>query len=228
MLSQLRSGALECFALSGVNVLSTLIPTSSIYGLGFAFPNYDAVWRAMDGQLGPPERSCESMSLWPPSWLLGNSCSSTRPPVRSRIVVDLRARLRLPELRRGVAGDGRAARPDPARADREGREQRGPQGAHRHPDLEALEVLRLADRPHAVGDLAELSTLIPTSSIYGLGFAFPNYDAVWRAMDGQLGQTLRGLEALEVLRLADRPHAVGDLAEAVVPDPVQHHEAARA
>ncbi len=52
MLSQLRSGALECFALSGVNVLSTLIPTSSIYGLGFAFPNYDAVWRAMDGQLG--------------------------------------------------------------------------------------------------------------------------------------------------------------------------------
>ena len=52
MLSQLRSGALESFALSGVNVLSTIIPTSSIYGLGFAFPNYDAVWRAMDGQLG--------------------------------------------------------------------------------------------------------------------------------------------------------------------------------
>ncbi|MFE1599547.1 TRAP transporter substrate-binding protein [Methylobacterium sp. ID0610] len=52
MLSQLRSGALECFALSGVNVLSTLIPTSSIYGLGFAFPNYEAVWRGMDGPLG--------------------------------------------------------------------------------------------------------------------------------------------------------------------------------
>jgi tripartite ATP-independent transporter DctP family solute receptor len=52
MLSQLRAGALESFALSGVNVLSTIIPTSSIYGLGFAFPNYDAVWRAMDGELG--------------------------------------------------------------------------------------------------------------------------------------------------------------------------------
>ena len=52
MLTQLRSGALECFALSGVNVLSTIIPTSSIYGLGFAFPNYDAVWRALDGELG--------------------------------------------------------------------------------------------------------------------------------------------------------------------------------
>ncbi len=52
MLSQLRSGALECFALSGVNVLSTIIPAASIYGLGFAFPDYDAVWRAMDGKLG--------------------------------------------------------------------------------------------------------------------------------------------------------------------------------
>ncbi|GJD53478.1 2,3-diketo-L-gulonate-binding periplasmic protein YiaO [Methylobacterium crusticola] len=52
MLSQLRSGALESFALSGVNVLSTIIPTSSIYGLGFAFPDYAAVWRAMDGPLG--------------------------------------------------------------------------------------------------------------------------------------------------------------------------------
>ena len=37
MFSQLRSGALECFTLSGVNVLSTLIPSASIYGLGFAF-----------------------------------------------------------------------------------------------------------------------------------------------------------------------------------------------
>ncbi|MGY2048009.1 TRAP transporter substrate-binding protein [Methylobacterium sp. JK268] len=52
MLSQLRSGALECFALSGVNVLSSMIPTASIYGLGFAFPNYDAVWRGLDGPLG--------------------------------------------------------------------------------------------------------------------------------------------------------------------------------
>src|SRR5262245_19950504 len=36
MFSQLRAGALECFTLSGVNVLSTLIPSASIYGLGFA------------------------------------------------------------------------------------------------------------------------------------------------------------------------------------------------
>jgi tripartite ATP-independent transporter DctP family solute receptor len=52
MFSQLRSGALECFTLSGVNVLSTLIPSASIYGLGFAFQNYQALWSALDGKLG--------------------------------------------------------------------------------------------------------------------------------------------------------------------------------
>src|SRR5690349_17232397 len=45
MFSQLRSGALECFTLSGNNVLSTMIPGASIYGLGFAFPDDDALWK---------------------------------------------------------------------------------------------------------------------------------------------------------------------------------------
>lgn len=52
MFSQLRSGALECFTLSGVNVLSTILPTAAIYGVGFAFPNYDTLWKALDGPLG--------------------------------------------------------------------------------------------------------------------------------------------------------------------------------
>ncbi|TPQ50810.1 ABC transporter substrate-binding protein [Prosthecomicrobium hirschii] len=52
MFSQLRSGALESFMLSGVNVLSTLIPSASIYGLGFAFKDYQALWSALDGKLG--------------------------------------------------------------------------------------------------------------------------------------------------------------------------------
>jgi TRAP-type transport system periplasmic protein len=52
MFAQLLSGELDCFSLSGVNVLSTLVPTTAIYGVGFAFPNYDAVWRALDGKLG--------------------------------------------------------------------------------------------------------------------------------------------------------------------------------
>ncbi len=52
MFSQLRSGALECFTLSGVNVLSTLIPSAAIYGLGFAWKDYPTLWKAMDGNLG--------------------------------------------------------------------------------------------------------------------------------------------------------------------------------
>jgi TRAP-type C4-dicarboxylate transport system substrate-binding protein len=52
MLSQLRSGALECFLNSGVNVLSTIIPSAAISGVGFAFKDYPALWSAMDGKLG--------------------------------------------------------------------------------------------------------------------------------------------------------------------------------
>jgi tripartite ATP-independent transporter DctP family solute receptor len=51
MLSQLRSGGIEFFTLSGL-ILSTLVPQSSISGVGFAFTSYDAVWKAMDGELG--------------------------------------------------------------------------------------------------------------------------------------------------------------------------------
>ena len=52
MFSQLRSGALECFTLSGVNVLSTLIPSAAISGLGFAWKDYPTLWKALDGRLG--------------------------------------------------------------------------------------------------------------------------------------------------------------------------------
>ncbi len=51
MLSQLRSGALEMMTLSGL-ILSTLVPAASINGIGFAFADYDTVWKAMDGSLG--------------------------------------------------------------------------------------------------------------------------------------------------------------------------------
>ena len=51
MLSQLRTGALEFFTLSGL-ILSTLVPATSITGIGFAFADYDAVWKALDGELG--------------------------------------------------------------------------------------------------------------------------------------------------------------------------------
>ena len=51
MLSQLRSGAIDFFSLSGL-ILSTLVPVASINGIGFAFKDYDTVWNTMDGKLG--------------------------------------------------------------------------------------------------------------------------------------------------------------------------------
>lgn len=51
MLSQVRSGALEFYMLSPLR-LSNLLPDTGISGLGFVFPDYPAVWRALDGDLG--------------------------------------------------------------------------------------------------------------------------------------------------------------------------------
>jgi tripartite ATP-independent transporter DctP family solute receptor len=51
VLSQLRSGGVEFFTLSGL-ILSTLVPAASISGVGFAFNDYPSVWKAMDGDLG--------------------------------------------------------------------------------------------------------------------------------------------------------------------------------
>src|ERR1700760_2402737 len=51
MLSQISQGVIEFFTLSGL-ILATLVPAASINGIGFAFPDYDTVWKAMDGELG--------------------------------------------------------------------------------------------------------------------------------------------------------------------------------
>jgi tripartite ATP-independent transporter DctP family solute receptor len=50
-LTQIRSGGVEFFTLSGL-ILAILVPAASINGMGFAFANYDTVWKAMDGDLG--------------------------------------------------------------------------------------------------------------------------------------------------------------------------------
>ena len=50
-LTQIRSGGVEFFTLSGL-ILAILVPAASINGMGFAFPNYGTVWTAMDGDLG--------------------------------------------------------------------------------------------------------------------------------------------------------------------------------
>ena len=51
MLSQLRTGVIQLFNLSGL-ILSTVVPVASINGVGFGFKDYEQVWRAMDGELG--------------------------------------------------------------------------------------------------------------------------------------------------------------------------------
>jgi len=51
MLSQLRTGAIQMFNLSGL-ILATYVPVAAINGIGFAFKDYGQVWPAMDGALG--------------------------------------------------------------------------------------------------------------------------------------------------------------------------------
>jgi tripartite ATP-independent transporter DctP family solute receptor len=51
MLSQVRSGAIQFFTLSGL-ILSTLVPLAAINGVGFAFKDTEQVFAAMDGKLG--------------------------------------------------------------------------------------------------------------------------------------------------------------------------------
>jgi TRAP-type transport system periplasmic protein len=83
MLSQLRSGALELFAQTGV-LMSTLVPVAAINGVGFAFPTYAKVWDALDGPLGKHVRAAfEKANLYclEKSWNHGfrQTTSSTKP-----------------------------------------------------------------------------------------------------------------------------------------------------
>ena len=51
MLSQVRSGGIDLLTLPGV-VLANMVPMASLNSVGFAFPDYATVWKAMDGSLG--------------------------------------------------------------------------------------------------------------------------------------------------------------------------------
>jgi len=83
MLSQVRTGGLEFFTLSGL-ILATLVPLASINGIGFAFKDYDHVWAAMDGDLGAVVRAAiEKAGLHPFEKIWDNGyrqiTSSTHP-----------------------------------------------------------------------------------------------------------------------------------------------------
>lgn len=51
LLTQVRSGGVELFNLSA-SILATLVPVAGIVNTGFAFPDYDTVWKSVDGGLG--------------------------------------------------------------------------------------------------------------------------------------------------------------------------------
>lgn len=51
LLSQVRNGSVDFLNLSSL-ILATFVPLSGITSVGFAFKNYDDVWKAMDGELG--------------------------------------------------------------------------------------------------------------------------------------------------------------------------------
>ena len=83
MLSQIRSGAIDFFTLSGL-ILSTLVPSASINGIGFAFKGYDQVWAAIDGELGAYVRAAiakANLHAFEKIWDNGfrQITSSTRP-----------------------------------------------------------------------------------------------------------------------------------------------------
>jgi TRAP-type transport system periplasmic protein len=51
LLGQVRNGSIEFFNLSS-SILATFAPVAGIVNTGFAFKDYDEVWKALDGDLG--------------------------------------------------------------------------------------------------------------------------------------------------------------------------------
>ena len=85
MLNQLRSGALELFAQTGI-LMSTLVPVAAISGVGFAFPTYAKVWETLDGPLGKYVRTAfdkANLVCFEKSWNHGfRQTTSSSKPIR--------------------------------------------------------------------------------------------------------------------------------------------------
>ena len=86
MISQLRSGALE-LATMPTTLLSTLVPVAALPAVGFAFPSYDKVWPAIDGELGAfMRRNIEKANLQPFEAMWDNGfrevTTSTKPIIK--------------------------------------------------------------------------------------------------------------------------------------------------
>ena len=97
-LAQVRSGAVDLFALSPV-ILGTLVPSVQISAVGFAFKDYDQVWSAMDGELGAHVRSeiakTETLFAFDKMWDNGFrvTTTSTRPVLKPEDLVGMKLRV---------------------------------------------------------------------------------------------------------------------------------------
>jgi TRAP-type transport system periplasmic protein len=97
LLSQVRTGGVEMFNLS-TSILATLVPATGIVNTGFAFRDYDAVWRAMDGGLGAYIRAqIEKAGLVPVCKVMDNGfrqiTTSTKPIVTPADLKGLKLRV---------------------------------------------------------------------------------------------------------------------------------------
>ncbi len=86
MFSQLRSGAIQLFPISGL-IVQTVVPEAGANGIGWAFKDYDTVWAAMDGEFGAAIRSkIQAAGIHPFEKIWDNGfrqITSSRGPIRS-------------------------------------------------------------------------------------------------------------------------------------------------
>jgi tripartite ATP-independent transporter DctP family solute receptor len=95
-LTQLRSGALQFFTLDG-GILQSVVPVAAIQGIGFAFKDSAAAFKAFDGPLGDYVRNdITAKGLWvhPKMWANGmrQITSSTKPIATAADLVNFRIR----------------------------------------------------------------------------------------------------------------------------------------
>ena len=159
MLSQLRSGGVEFFTLSGL-ILSTLVPAASINGIGFAFPDYEMSGRRWTASSAPTS-AAQIARPTSSRWIRSGTTASARSPRRRKPINTpddlkgfkirvpvcplwtsmfkaLECLARLDQLQRGLLGA----------ADQDRRRPGEPAGDHLDREvLRSAEIL-LADQPH--------------------------------------------------------------------------------
>jgi tripartite ATP-independent transporter DctP family solute receptor len=96
MLSQVRSGGIDFLTMPGV-VLANLVPMASLNSVGFIFPDYATVWKAMDGDFGKHIRKSitqANLVVFDKVWDNGfRQISSSRPIASASDMLNLKIRV---------------------------------------------------------------------------------------------------------------------------------------